>query len=554
MKKKMNLLLPFLLIAALLTVSCKKNVVDDNGQEPEKGSYTIIFYGSGGGDLDEFLDDNLSQVESLGYVENVNFTALVKFSSSVQSEEGLEGTLLLTMESEGRLSSSQYGDVDFQLNNPQNLADFITDAQTRLPAEKYILVLWNHGTAFNIMDQPVQSSYTSKAILYDDNLDNTGMSIFEIEEALRLADAGIDLVYWDACLMNMIEHNYQIRNYTDYILGSAHSADGSGGNYASLISLLSENDDIESAITNYVNDISSYWSSVETYDLALTQTSSLEQVASAVVDCRKALCDYRDGLEADSDEMLEYLYYNGDPSEDAAEYFNTTEDYYSEFPPVSYTEGGVLYYFEPEMTYSVDLCQSFSALGAALECEALTTAASILQSVVDDMIIAQSSKGLDLGMSSVSLGLLWQPVECYNYYFTSDFLSETYRYFGGDVEVKTMAELYTMTAFNQATGWSDFLIGNEMIAVGYNEDHSALEKLTPGEDAGDDYWDDGSWDDGSWDEEDAEYEEYEYDEDYVFDEDAEYDEEDYEGYDEDEEYEEGEDYEEGEEEDYEEED
>ena len=231
----------------------------DDKDEPEpviepEADYTVILYGCGGGDLDHALRYNLDQVAASGYSPKVQFTALVKFSADQQENEGMEGTIRYTMEEEG-MTHERVNDANFRLDNPYHLAGFIRESMERLPAKKYVLVLWNHGSGFDLWDQPLDlSSFEQKGrgMIMDDNCEEDGydaaMSIFELEEGLKRSGVKLDMIYWDLCLMNMIENLYQVKDYARYVLGSSHSTPDLGGNYALLMKALEHHAEIEDAM------------------------------------------------------------------------------------------------------------------------------------------------------------------------------------------------------------------------------------------------------------------------------------------------------------------
>ena len=284
-----------LLMAAMCVLgftSCSDD--DDIGDNPDTPSeeladYTILLYGCGGGDLDEFLLFNLQQIDGMGYNEKVKFTGLVKFSKLYQIDVKRQGTRLFNM-TPGGMESSQVADISFRLKDPQNLANFIVDAQKRMPAKKYIIIFWNHGNTFNKDDNLVLDSYTTgtRSLLQDDNTDET-MSIFEIEEAMKRAEnlgaQKLSLVYWDVCLMNMIENIYQIKDHTNYVMGAGHLTPVLGGNYPELINALSNNETLEDALREYVPVVLQMWRLTEggdAMDLSVINTARLEPLVQGI--------------------------------------------------------------------------------------------------------------------------------------------------------------------------------------------------------------------------------------------------------------------------------
>jgi hypothetical protein len=170
--------------------------------------------------------------------------------------------------------------------DPKNLTDFIVWAETNYPAERYALVLWNHGTGWK--EEDIYARYRERverairggetraggrgerllrralflptvgeimsiedddvrAICYDDSsmdfLDNQ-----ELVKAFRDAEAQtgqhLSVLGMDACLMSMVEVAYQVRNYVDYMVGSQEVEQAEGWPYKEILTKLVSNPEI----------------------------------------------------------------------------------------------------------------------------------------------------------------------------------------------------------------------------------------------------------------------------------------------------------------------
>jgi hypothetical protein len=163
--------------------------------------------------------------------------------------------------------------------DPKNLTDFIVWAMGKYPAEKYALVLWNHGSGWkeddiyaryreleeiNRRDQ-VRAVRSRKRLLRrafflpttaeimgveDDEIraicyDDSSMDFLDNQDLVRaLRDAGfgpenrLSVLGMDACLMSMIEVAYQVREYADYMVGSQEVEEGTGWPYDKILGKL----------------------------------------------------------------------------------------------------------------------------------------------------------------------------------------------------------------------------------------------------------------------------------------------------------------------------
>lgn len=170
--------------------------------------------------------------------------------------------------------------------NPKNLTDFIVWAEEAYPAEKYALVLWNHGTGWKEDDIYARHRETeeitkrdhrvravrsrkkmlnqafflstaaeimnveddeTRAICYDDTsmdfLDNQGL-VKALTQAEKQTARHLALLGMDACLMSMIEVAYEIRKCADFMVSSQEIEAGTGWPYDLILQELVANPDM----------------------------------------------------------------------------------------------------------------------------------------------------------------------------------------------------------------------------------------------------------------------------------------------------------------------
>jgi hypothetical protein len=98
-----------------------------------------------------------------------------------------------------------------------------------------MLIVWNHGSGWN-KKGPAE---LTKGISYDDETHN---HITTQQLALALQSIGkLDVYGSDACLMQMPEVNYAIKDNIDYIVGSEHTEPGDGYTYDTMLAPLIAN-------------------------------------------------------------------------------------------------------------------------------------------------------------------------------------------------------------------------------------------------------------------------------------------------------------------------
>ena len=287
----------------------------DNNQSAKKSEYTIIYYGHGGGDLDFSILDNIDDLflaDKSSY-DKVQAAVQYKISSETAIKEAL-----LDGESEGLgIDPEKYGhrtlrfvvnpkknflnlllnklddialpDEDIDIAATETLADFIKWAKEKCPADNYILVISDHGGGYSPEDE-LPTGSLSKGLVYDDGANYDHLTAQKIVDAVTLAGIRPKVIYLDACLMNTVEYQYELKDIADYLVLSSFSVPGPGGNYVSLVNELAKNADIESALTKFCASTVKRWdeeydeeteSKIYPYsDISVIRTSGLDALAA----------------------------------------------------------------------------------------------------------------------------------------------------------------------------------------------------------------------------------------------------------------------------------
>ncbi|GHV43039.1 hypothetical protein AGMMS49546_23490 [Spirochaetia bacterium] len=300
-------------LALMLLVSCNNNPESYNGAE-----YTVMFYGVGGKDLDKELALNLKEALGVGTNDRVHFTAEIKFSKALQAPDPVyavrdtkpfdpgfshRGTVRLHLDpGAAAFTVDATLPLDTPLYRPDVIADYIKWTKEKFPARKYIMVLWDHGGGWlpGVEDDGPKTSVAfsgagplaslsalppNRAVAYDDNLDDKAISISELVEGIKLSDTRMELVYYDACYMNMLENLGELREVAAYSLGAGHITPGLGGDYGTLLQLLGGGGgDTREIISEYCYLLMNHWNllSDDPADITFTDLSKLQGVFDVV--------------------------------------------------------------------------------------------------------------------------------------------------------------------------------------------------------------------------------------------------------------------------------
>ncbi len=161
-------------------------------------------------DLCEMLAANISsQVNVL--VETIGTKSWSKrlgiASDHTQRYKAEAGNLVLVDDSLGQLDCT----------SPDTLADFISWGAENYPANRYILIFWDHGAG------PVYG------FGYDEHQsEDSVLTIDEIQTAIRQSGIYFDIIGMDSCIMSSLELCCAMYNYCDYMILSEDFESGYG--------------------------------------------------------------------------------------------------------------------------------------------------------------------------------------------------------------------------------------------------------------------------------------------------------------------------------------
>ena len=249
MKRTTFKMMLFALIGMALSLTFVSCTNEDNdattpGQdEPkDKAKYTIMFYGCGGGNLDDWLEDSYENIlkalnasngqvrftvmfntskDATGYGSSVDVTN--KFIADWATCYRFELTPQTDLTKAGFRAKYKYKDAsEVPLYKTATLVEYINWAKQNAPAENYILMPMNHGGGTDLSEE------VTRAIGYDTNHVNkeTGypyaLGERSMVDALKQTNTHLKAIYWCGCMMGQLEVLTQLAPYCDYQFCSSH--------------------------------------------------------------------------------------------------------------------------------------------------------------------------------------------------------------------------------------------------------------------------------------------------------------------------------------------
>lgn len=197
--------------------------------EQQKATWTIMVYMAGDNDLEPYITwDIETELARPGSNPDVEIIALADRRLHYTSLPGVWSGALLFHVTRGMKARKENAIEDWGLTNmgdPQTFIDFVQWAKDNYPADHYVLLMWDHGWGW----RPGQSLWDETA---QDSLD-----LDELESAMNMLGP-IDVVGYDACLMQTIEVQSMWRKFARAIAGAEEYVDTEGIRYNKVVSAL----------------------------------------------------------------------------------------------------------------------------------------------------------------------------------------------------------------------------------------------------------------------------------------------------------------------------
>ena len=208
--------------------------VEPSVEPPVATAYTVMIYMNGSDLESEFgaaTDDLVEMIESGLDAQNANVLILTGGTNRWQASAIPETECVIWRLADGELFE-QHSMGLVNMGNPDTLRDFIRFCQDGFPAERYGLIMWDHGGGSIV-------GFGHDEKFYDDAL-----TLADMERAFDeagLAEERLEFLGFDACLMATVEMAVLARKFARVMIASADLEPGEGWDYRFLAAL---NEDI----------------------------------------------------------------------------------------------------------------------------------------------------------------------------------------------------------------------------------------------------------------------------------------------------------------------
>jgi hypothetical protein len=215
--------------AVSLSVLAKPSGLFESDEEPtenEDVTWTIMAYVAGDNNLEFEAVSDVMEMEVYGSQNGVNIIALVDTHTLFEGTHWYyigEGETHFDWEANEtycdceQILGSECAADELNMGDPATLQNFIEVSVAYAPADRYMLVLWDHGGGWYGV------CWDESSIREEDNRTDR-LTVHEVGTAIKAAEDStgihLDVIGFDACLMAMMEVVYECRDLADYMVAS----------------------------------------------------------------------------------------------------------------------------------------------------------------------------------------------------------------------------------------------------------------------------------------------------------------------------------------------
>ncbi len=209
------------------------------GTAPTNQKWTVMIFMNGDNNLDPYVDPDLKEMEKVQYVKGLNsdVSVLTQIDRSLKNDTA---RYLMAYDSQNKTQVAtqpvqRLGERD--MGQVSELEEFIRWAKAYRPAEKYALILWDHGNGFRSTPELRRSATNARAVArpkragfsYDDSSGNF-MTVADLHDVIKRTGP-VDLIVNDACLMGSWEVVSEFQDVAQAYVGSQVLMPGRGLRY-----------------------------------------------------------------------------------------------------------------------------------------------------------------------------------------------------------------------------------------------------------------------------------------------------------------------------------
>ncbi|MCP4352886.1 MAG: hypothetical protein GY795_46135 [Desulfobacterales bacterium] len=230
---------------ALFLVTCAFAVTCLTTPAFASAKWTFMVYLCAENNLEPDGIDDFLEMAKAGSNSNINIVVQMDRINGFDTRYGDWKTckrFLVGKDTEPTAASALEDIGEVNMGHPDTLKAFIEWGTTNYPADRYAVILWDHGDGWSKKRRKPSSYPPYKAVCGDDTDGGDYLYMNEIKQVLNSVSVKPDMIGFDACLMGMIEVAYQIKDSgASVMVGSEELEPGAGWPYDTVLQELNSN-------------------------------------------------------------------------------------------------------------------------------------------------------------------------------------------------------------------------------------------------------------------------------------------------------------------------
>lgn len=240
-------------------------------------------YGAASADIEEMLEadlgDDVNVVLETGGASEWSFSP--EADPSTRQRWALEDGEASLVQDAGEGTMLDEGEV----------TDFCSWAAKEYPADRYLLVFWDHGGG------------TIGGFGYDENYpDASALTLSQLRNAIKASGVTFDMVGFDACLMATVECAWAMEPVADYLVASEETEPGDGWSWTGFLTRLGSDPSIATTDLGrtIIDDFSAHYAETGDENTTLSLID-LREISRVYERLSTFLDEAADSIRADND-------------------------------------------------------------------------------------------------------------------------------------------------------------------------------------------------------------------------------------------------------------
>lgn len=295
-----------LLVGAILSVSCDKNII-------KNGEYrrVVLLYMAANNNLSSFAEHNISALKE-GFIPDKDSKDILLVYIHLPGKD--PKVIRVFKEGDGAVKEDVV--ATYQNQNSANsdvLKSVLNKINAIFPAREYGLILWSHATGWlpqGYYNSTLNATYFADPYFHlvksfgEDRGEE--MEIKELKSALQFK---LSFLIFDCCLMGGIETIYELKDKADYIIASPTEILAYGFPYREImLPLFLPKPDLEETCRLFYNYYNAQSGVHQSATISLIKTDQLKQLANV---SRDIFNSHRDKIQSlDMDRIQPYFRMN----------------------------------------------------------------------------------------------------------------------------------------------------------------------------------------------------------------------------------------------------